>query len=97
MTATMTGVYVTNPFTAIPIYTFSTWAGSKVLKMDFIPGDFDFSHLRLSSFTGELRYLLKPYLVGSTLVALLAAPVIYVVMHRLLSGKGKTASEKHAG
>ncbi len=95
MTATMTGVYITNPFTAIPIYTFSTWTGSKVLGMEFIPGDFDFRHVTLSSFTGELRYLLKPFVVGSTMVAMLAALAIYLIMHRVfLVHNGRNGSEK---
>ena len=96
MTATMTGVYVTNPFTAIPIYTFTTWAGSKFLGMQFIPGSFDFGHITLSSFTGELRYLLKPFLVGSTIVAVCAALAMYLITHRLLSGPGKKDPGKSA-
>ena len=89
MTATMTGVYVTNPFTVIPIYTFATWAGSKFLGMQFIPGNFDFGHITLENFTGELRYLLKPFVVGSTMIAICAAVAMYLIVHRLLSGAGK--------
>ncbi len=89
MTATMTGVYVTNPFTVIPIYTFATWAGSKFLGMQFIPGNFDFGHITLKNFTGELKYLLKPFVVGSTMIAICAAVAMYLIVHRLLSGAGK--------
>ena len=93
MTATMTGVYVTNPLTAIPIYTFTTWAGSKFLGMQFIPGSFNFGHMTLASFTGELRYLLKPFIVGSTVIAVCAALSMYLIVHRLLSGAGKDAGK----
>ena len=36
--ATLTGVFVTNPWTIVPIYTFSTWLGAKILGInDIIP------------------------------------------------------------
>ncbi|MBF0517688.1 MAG: DUF2062 domain-containing protein, partial [Nitrospirae bacterium] len=31
--ATIAGVYVTNPFTIVPIYTFGTWVGRKIMGM----------------------------------------------------------------
>ncbi len=85
LTATMTGVYITNPLTIIPIYTFSTWTGAKMLGMEFFSGDMKGTpHLSLIYFWKQLRYLIKPFFVGSTIVAILASLVLYLIVSHIL-------------
>lgn len=93
LTATMTGVYVTNPLTIIPIYTFSTWTGAKMLHMEFFSGDMRGMHLTVISLWKQLRYLIKPFFVGSTIIAILASLVLYLIVSHIL----KKVREKNAG
>ena len=81
MMVTMTGVYVTNPWTIIPIYTFTTWTGAKMLGMNLMDQAFSLSHLRWNSFLKEFKHLLKPFVVGSTTIGLLAAVFLYFIMY----------------
>lgn len=78
---TITGVYITNPWTVIPIYTFATWCGAKILGVDFAPSDVDFSCLTTGTIIQELGYLLKSFIVGSltlgTVVSVISYPVTY--------------------
>jgi uncharacterized protein (DUF2062 family) len=91
MVAMMTGVYITNPWTMIPIYTFTTWVGTKLMGIDFVRADLNLTDLRLSNFVSELEYLLKPFLLGSFLVAAVGALLfyflIYLVARRAQTGK----------
>lgn len=80
---TLTGVYVTNPWTVVPIYTFTTWTGAKMLGTDFLTSEFDVSALTFNMLMSELSHLFKPFLIGSTLVAVLAALILYPLMYKV--------------
>ncbi len=79
---TLIGVYVTNPWTIVPIYTFGTWFGSKVLGMRHIMPAIDWSHMSCRILFNEFRHLLAPFIVGSTLVAAVSALVGYILIYR---------------
>lgn len=84
MAATMTGVYVTNPWTMIPIYTFTTWVGTKMLGVEFMREDFNISHLTFSNVFSELEHLLKPFIAGSFAIAFLSSVLLYIVLYRFV-------------
>lgn len=78
--ATITGVYITNPLTMVPIYTFSTWVGIKLLGSDLCIIEFNFKHLTFSNVVDELNAFLLPFFVGSTVVALIGGILSYYIM-----------------
>jgi uncharacterized protein (DUF2062 family) len=79
----LSGVYVTNPWSIVPIYTFCTWVGALLLGYDRVLPDVDWKHLSPGSLMNELGHLLMPFVVGSTVVALAAAGVGYVVVRHM--------------
>ena len=78
---TIVAVYVSNPWTVVPIYTFSTWLGMKLLGVDKIIPPLKWHCLSFSYLFHELSYLFWPFVFGSTLVALLSAAVGYIVVY----------------
>ncbi|TAL28600.1 MAG: DUF2062 domain-containing protein [Nitrospirae bacterium] len=78
---TITGVFVTNPWTIVPIYTFSTWVGAKCLGIKNIVPKIDWAHITFSSFLHELKPLLLPFVFGTLLVASVSAVIGYFVIY----------------
>ncbi|HUO77226.1 MAG TPA: DUF2062 domain-containing protein [Thermodesulfovibrionales bacterium] len=81
---TIIAVYVTNPWTIIPIYTFCTWVGAKCLGIKQILPDIDWGHITFSMLLKDLGPLLMPFLLGTVLIGLLASVASYVIIYRLL-------------
>lgn len=81
---TIVGVYVTNPWTIIPIYTFSTWVGAKCLGINRIFPDIDWSTITLSTLIKDLGPLLVPFIVGTVLMSILSSLVSYVAIYHLI-------------
>lgn len=77
---TMSAVYVTNPLSIIPIYTFCTWVGIMILGSDVVLPYIDWNHLTIGDFLYDLRYLLMPFVVGSTVVAFTSAAVCFFLI-----------------
>lgn len=77
---TLVGVYITNPWTIVPIYTFGTWLGARMLGMNHILPEIDWAHITFSALLGDLRPLLMPFLIGNTLLGLISAIVGYAVI-----------------
>lgn len=77
---TMSAVYVTNPVSIIPIYTFCTWVGVLILGSDIVLTDVDWAHLTMGDLLHDLSYLLMPFVVGCTAVGLTAAVVCYFLI-----------------
>jgi hypothetical protein len=78
--ATLIGVYVTNPWTIIPIYTFSTWIGAKCLGVHDILPAVDWGNLSFRVLVNEFSPLLMPFIVGTTLVGLCSAFLAYAIV-----------------
>jgi hypothetical protein len=78
---TIAGVYVTNPWTIVPIYTFSTWLGTKLLGVDNIIPPLKGHAMSCSYLFNEVSFLLWPFVCGSTLVALISGLVGYIVVY----------------
>ena len=82
--ATITGVFVTNPWTIVPIYTFSTWVGARLLGIRKILPAIDWNHVTVSGLFTELRPLLMPFVVGSLLIGTVAAFLSYWIVKVIL-------------
>jgi len=78
---TITGVFVTNPWTIVPIYTFSTWLGAQCLGMKHIIPEIDWSHITFTYFFYELKPLLIPFIFGTLLVGLISAVISYFLIY----------------
>jgi uncharacterized protein (DUF2062 family) len=76
----MSAVYVTNPVSIIPIYTFCTWVGVLILGSDIVLPEVDWRHLTMGDLLNDLRYLLMPFVVGSTAVGLAAAVICFFLI-----------------
>ena len=86
---TLVGVYVTNPWTIVPIYSFGTWFGARIMGMDNLLPVIDWSHITLIGFFKEFRPLLLPFLIGNTVIGIVSAVLSYVVVY--------TAAKKYHG
>lgn len=80
----LVGVYVTNPWTIVPIYTFGIWIGAKLLAVDHILPHIDWAHLSMKELLHTLGPLLMPYLVGTTVLGLISALLGYLVVYRMV-------------
>lgn len=78
--ATFTGVLITNPWTIIPIYSFSTWIGVKVLGMQEASYGVSETQLGMGALLGDLGSLLKPFVVGSCIFGAASAFIGYLVV-----------------
>ncbi len=86
---TLVGVYVTNPWTIIPIYTFGTWLGAKLLGVRHLLPDIDWSHLTFMGFINDFRHLLMPFVVGTTFVGTISAIAGYaLIYHSVKKARG---------
>jgi uncharacterized protein (DUF2062 family) len=82
--ATIVGVYITNPWTIIPIYTFSTWVGAKCLGLKDIMPDINWKHITFSKLLNELSPLLMPFIIGTLLVGVISSVISYVIIYRVV-------------
>lgn len=82
--ATLVGVYVTNPWTIVPIYTFSTWVGAKCLGLNRIIPDVDWSHASLKTLLGDFSHLLVPFVLGTLLIGAICAVMSYVIIFSIV-------------
>lgn len=81
---TIIGVYVTNPWTIVPIYTFATWFGALLLGVEKIIPRIDWNDMSLSRLGGEMSHLLAPFVFGTTVVGLISAVAGYVIVYQAL-------------
>ena len=80
--AMIIGVYVTNPWTIVPIYTFSTWVGAKCLGMNRIFPDIHWHHITVHVLLNDLSPLLAPFVAGSFLLGAISSVASYlIIMH----------------
>jgi len=79
---TIVGVYITNPWTIVPIYSFGTWIGAKIIGIDNLIPAIDWSHITLVDFFKEFRPLLLPFLIGNTAIGIVSAVVSYILIYK---------------
>lgn len=86
---TLIGVFVTNPWTIVPIYSFDTWVGAKIIGMNKVIPVIDWTEITLLGFLKEFRPLLLPFIIGSTATGIVSAIVSYFILY--------TAVKKYRG
>lgn len=79
---TIIGVYVTNPWTIVPIYTFATWFGAKLLGVKKIIPAIDWNNISFNYLLNEMSHLLLPFVFGTTLLGLLSAIAGYIIIYQ---------------
>lgn len=77
---TLSGVYITNPWTIVPIYTFCAWVGAKIFGIQKLLPDVKWKHIKISAIKKDLAHLFWPFIVGSTLVAVLAGLLSFLII-----------------
>lgn len=82
---TIAGVYITNPWTIVPIYTFATWFGAQLLGMQQIIPNINWDEVNFYQFFYEMQSLLPPFLIGTTVLALISGLVGYAVTYWMVS------------
>lgn len=80
----ITGVYITNPWSIIPIYTFCTWVGTLLLGMDRLIPRIDWNHITVGKLTNTLSELLLPFIVGTVVVGTVGAVLSYIIVRRAM-------------
>lgn len=79
---TIVGVYITNPWTIVPIYTFAIWFGAKLLGIKQIIPAINWNDISLPYLIATMKHLLLPFVVGTTLIGLLSALVSYLIIYQ---------------
>ncbi len=79
---TLVGVFVTNPWTIVPIYTFGTWLGIKMLRTELIIPAIDWSNLTLKVLLSDFKPFIAPFFVGSTALGLVSAVLSYFLIYQ---------------
>ncbi|MBF0565602.1 MAG: DUF2062 domain-containing protein [Nitrospirae bacterium] len=87
--ATITAAYISNPLTIIPIYTFSTWVGVKLMGRHDVFPHVNFKHLKLKCLLNDLDSLLMPFVLGTTLVGVIAAVLMFIIVMYIYKIKSK--------
>lgn len=78
---TITGVFVTNPWTIVPIYTFSAYIGAKCLGIKQMLPEIDWAHITFSNFLHELEPLFIPFVFGTLLIGFISAVISYLIIY----------------
>lgn len=79
---TIVGVYITNPWTIVPIYTFATWCGAKLLGVNDVMPDINWNDITIDFLLRGMHSLLWPFVWGTTLLGLVSALIGYVVIYQ---------------
>lgn len=82
---TIIGVYVTNPWTIVPIYTFATWFGAKLLGVKKIIPSIDWNNISFKYLLNEMSHLLLPFVFGTTLLGFLSAIAGYIIIYQAVT------------
>jgi uncharacterized protein (DUF2062 family) len=77
----LVGVFITNPWTIVPIYTFCIWVGARLVGLNQILPTVDWSNLSFITMMSELKQLIIPFLVGTIVVGVVSAVVSYFIVH----------------
>lgn len=78
----LSGVFINNPWSVIPIYTFNTWIGTKLFSTNLTVTEVDWNAITLGNIVSDLKQLVVPFVAGCTLVGGLSALLCYVIVRR---------------
>jgi hypothetical protein len=80
--ALLAGVYITNPWTIVPIYTFSTYVGAQCLGIEQIIPKIDWSNISFINLVNDLEPLLMPFIVGTLLIGTISSIISYIIIYK---------------
>ncbi len=78
---TLVGVYVTNPWTIVPIYTFATWLGAKMLGLKHILPHIDWHNMGVTELIRDLQPILPPFIVGTVFLGIISSLIGYILIY----------------
>ncbi|NOZ69178.1 MAG: DUF2062 domain-containing protein [Deferribacteres bacterium] len=87
---TIVGVWIGNPWTLVPVYTFCLWLGAKMVGIKQIIPEINWNELSVTHMISELGYLLKPFFIGSMTVSIVFGLASYFIIHFLATRYKKT-------
>jgi len=64
----MAGVWINNPWTIVPVYTFCLWVGLVLTGTQLSVPGVDWGNLSLKTLARDLEHLAVPFVVGTTVV-----------------------------
>ncbi len=88
------GAWVLNPWTVIPVYSFSLWFGAKLIGIKEILPDIDWNNITFMYLVNELKHLIAPFIIGTFTVAAIAAVISYFIIHRAVKRVHKYKSNQ---
>ena len=91
---TLVGVYVTNPWTIVPIYTFATWLGGQILGMEHILPKIDWHNAGIVDLIKDLEPILPPFIFGTVFLGLICGIAGYVVIYRSVVRQRRLGNNK---
>ena len=74
------GMFVTNPWTIIPVYTFALWLGAVITGVDLTDISVDWKSMEFNKVLNDLRLVIIPYVVGTTIVSVVFAVASYFIV-----------------
>jgi len=89
----LSGVFVNNPWSIIPIYTFSTWIGTVLLGTDIKVSGIDWGRINSETIVNDLGQFVLPFVVGTTVVGLFSAVLSYVIIRNAAEGVRKNKAD----
>jgi len=78
------GTCTTNPWTIVPIYSFSLWVGARLIGIKKIIPDIDWGNVTFMNMMGELAHLIIPFIVGSFLVGAVSGLLGYFIIYNVV-------------
>lgn len=94
--AVMVGAFINNPWTFVPIYGGGLWLGLLLWPPATDLPRISFVGISFVDFLTQLRPYLVPFVLGNTVMGLVASLLGYWVMHMLILGYRRAAHAKAA-
>lgn len=76
------GVFITNPWTFVPIYSFSLLVGAKLTGTKQILPEIDWNNVTFVDLMDKLSHLLMPFIIGSFAVGTVSAVLSYFIIYK---------------
>ncbi len=80
----LVATYLTNPWTIVPIYTFSTLIGARLLNRS-LKIEIDWHDITFSQLLHNAGNLLLPFVTGSIIVGFISSVLSYIIIYVILS------------
>ncbi len=76
----LAGVWVNNPWTIVPLYSFCLWVGLLLTGTSLNVPEIDWAHLSFRVLVKDLAHLILPFILGTTVVGLVSGVAGYFVV-----------------